>query len=181
MRASSKFKYSMLGLTALVFGAIGAQAQVAGNYAGTTADGSNITFTVDTDSNTGKLEIAGFGLNANEACSGNTTLSTDWGFFMGQDITNGTASLLYPNGFYDQYLYITGSVTFTGQTASGTVASVYPALKAKLKKGQPTMPTAALFCKSLSQSFTASYIGPANANAPASSSTVIQHIVRPAP
>jgi hypothetical protein len=127
-----------------------AMAQVAGTYSGTAKDGSDVTFTVSTDTSTGKLAVTGAGINFVAPCKGvSYTLSQGEGYGMTADITNGAVSNTtdYPN------FYIAFSLKFAknGQTATGTEEVISPALYPP-----NTTPAKSIFCESKRQAMSVS-------------------------
>lgn len=140
--------------------ALPAAAQVAGTYAGTTADGNPLSFTVATDVNTGLLTVTEGGLSFSALCNDGSTFNTGWGYFVtAPDIVNRKVS--YVQTF--PYFVFTVSLKFSmdGQSATGTVMSVSPELSPAGPK-----PKKALFCTSASQSFGVS-LQPPGAKLPA--------------
>jgi hypothetical protein len=123
-----------------------AAAQVAGVYSGTAADGSGLSFTVGTDSNTNLPAIISASISFTAACKGTTTpLQNGWGYNPNADISGRKVTYNYD---FD-YLSNAVSLTFSadGQTATGTIASISPTLTPVGPK-----PTKALFCSSKKQS-----------------------------
>jgi hypothetical protein len=125
-------------------GATPAAAQVAGVYSGTSLDGDGVSFTVATDTGTGKLAVTGAGIGFSALCSRGGTLNTGWGYGLTQDITNRRVS----NTTSGPYFTIIFSLLFSadGQSATGRVSTVSPTLDPVGAK-----PTRALFCRSKSQ------------------------------
>ena len=122
-----------------------AAAQVAGTYSGTAADGSGLSFTVGTDSNTCLPAIIGASISFSAPCKKSTTvLQTGWGYNPNADISNGKVTYNY------DFTYLTNAVSLTfstdGQSATGTIASISPTLDPVGAK-----PKKALFCSSPKQ------------------------------
>lgn len=153
-----------LGLSLLASTVAGlASAQQAGTYAGTSADGQNISFTVGTDTNTGALMITGFqfGLTAN--CNpGAFTFNTGWG--LGADGTGADIvgkSVTYHNSY--AYVDVIAPIHFgAAGAASGFITSYTPTF-VPVSSGAPKK---AAFCTSARQTFTAT-LGTSSSQAPA--------------
>jgi hypothetical protein len=125
-----------------------AAAQVAGTYAGTTADGVGLSFVVGTDSNNGDLALTSAGINFTAPCKNSTyVLNTGWGFGLTADIVHHKVSYVA----IDNYFVFTFSLDFSsdGQSATGTITSVSPTLTPVSNK-----PKKALFCESPKQGMT---------------------------
>jgi hypothetical protein len=122
-----------------------AAAQEAGIYAGTSADGVGIQFTVSTDPNTGDLALTSAGIGFSAPCKNSTdVLNTGWGFGLTADIVN--SKVTYEA--IDNYFVFDFSLTFSsdGQTATGTITSYSPTVTPLTDK-----PKKALFCVSPKQ------------------------------
>lgn len=137
-------------LIASVAAASPAMAQVAGTYSGTAKDGSDVTFTVATDTATGKLAVVSAGINFIAPCKGvSYTLYQGEGYGMTADITNGAVSNTtdYPN------FYIVFSLKFAknGQTATGLEEVISPALYPP-----NATPAKSVFCESKRQAMSVS-------------------------
>jgi hypothetical protein len=119
-------------------------AQVAGTYAGTSQDGSGVTFTVGIDPNTNVLAITGASIGFSDTCSDGSTLTTGWGYSPLQDIVNRKVT----NTTVDPYFVITFNLTFAknGQSATGNITTFSPTLTPSGPK-----PKKALFCMAASQ------------------------------
>jgi hypothetical protein len=128
-----------------------ASAQVAGVYAGTSADGQNISFTVGTDPNTGDLALISAGISFSAPCRGDTgfVLNTSWGFGLTADITNGEVQVTQ----IDNYFYFQFALKFSadGQSAAGKILSISPTLYPLTNPPPKAWPTSALFCVSPEQ------------------------------
>jgi hypothetical protein len=153
---------------ALIIGMAGgpAAAQVAGTYSGTAKDGSNVTFTVSTDTSTGLLAVTAAGINFQAPCKGESyTLYQGEGYGMTADINNGAVS----NTTYYSDFYIAFSLKFAknGQTATGSVEVIAPALYTA-----NTPPTKALFCESKKQTMSVS-LQPASTRPAAATATYV--------
>jgi hypothetical protein len=127
-----------------------AMAQVAGTYTGTAKDGSMVTFTVTTDSSSGKLAVTSVGINYTAPCKNESyTLYSGIGYGLTADITNGAVSstTYYPN------IYVTFSLKFAknGQTATGLEEVIAPALYSTT-----ALPARAIFCESKRQAMSVS-------------------------
>jgi hypothetical protein len=119
-----------------------AAAQEVGVYAGTSADGQDISFTVADDPNNGELELVSAGINFSAPCKNSTyVLNSNWGFGLSSDITNGKVSFVNQ----DNYFKFTVKLTFSadGQSATGFITSVSPTLYPATGT-----PTHSLFCTS---------------------------------
>lgn len=123
----------------------GANAQVAGTYSGTSADGALIVMTVT--GTTGNFEFTTVNVNMLPECTNPARqVSEGWGFFLGQTIVAGTNNFHSGNDYYD----VTGSLHFpSNKTIKGTLTSV----TAVFTPGH-TPPNGAQFCKSPNQTFT---------------------------
>jgi len=122
-----------------------AAAQEAGVYAGTSADGVGIQFTVGTDSGNGDLALTSAGIGFSAPCKNSTyVLNTGWGFGLTADIVNRKVKYVA----IDNYFVFTFSLDFSadGQTATGTIISVSPTLSPVSNK-----PKKALICTSPKQ------------------------------
>ena len=123
----------------------GALAQEAGSYAGTSADNNTISLTVTETSGVFTVTSMSVGFTANCALQGNS-VNEGWGFFLGQDLTNGAADFASHNDYY----YISGSLHFSG---SHTIKGMITSLTATFIPGS-TPPIKSQFCKSPKQAFT---------------------------
>jgi hypothetical protein len=133
-------------------------APTAGTYTGTSADGQGISLTVGTDGN-GDLAITSASISIQATCMpGGTTAYTGWGY--GQDAVIAKNKFSYVESF--DYLYEPVKGTFSGDTITGTISSDVPGFAA-VTKGAPTK---SVFCKSLTQSFTATLSASASLKAP---------------
>ena len=129
-----------------------ASAQQAGTYAGTTADGSTINFTVATDTATGALQITAFGFSFKDTCSpGGFTFDSGWGL-PGQpgDLTGSTTTYTFSFAYVD----VTATIVFSGSSAKGTITNVTPTFVPPAISG--AAPKKAAFCSSKKQAYTAS-------------------------
>ncbi len=128
-----------------------ALAQQAGTYSGSAKDGSNISFTIGTDTNTGALQVTGVGIGLIDTCNpGGFTYNTGWGLGGdGTDLTGNTGT--YTSSF--GYLYVTATLKFSGDVLTGTVENATPTLV------EPTSgsgePKKAAYCSSKKQTFRA--------------------------
>lgn len=125
-----------------------AAAQVAGTYAGTSADGVGINFTVGTDSSNGDLALTGAGIGFSAPCKNSTyVLNTGWGFGLTADIVNRKVKYVA----IDNYFVFTFNLTFSadGQSATGEITSVSPTVTPVSNK-----PKKALFCELPKQGMT---------------------------
>jgi hypothetical protein len=131
-----------------------AAAQVAGAYAGTTADGNGVSFTVATDPDTGVLAVTGAGVGFSDLCRDGSTLNEGWGYGLMQDISARKVA----NITAGPYFTISFNMTFSGngQTATGRITSYSPSLSPI-----GPSPTKALWCKSLNQGMTLTLQPPA--------------------
>jgi hypothetical protein len=148
----SRLRYSIAAfavLPALVFGSSG-EAQTAGTYTGTTADGSPIAFTVATDGN-GNLAVTAATQTFNAKCNGTapSTLPTTWGFFFGSEIKNQRAKFTYGVGGGSS-IYDAITFDFATSPVSGTTSSRI----AILATGKDA-PGRAEYCVSARQAYTA--------------------------
>lgn len=125
-----------------------AAAQVAGTYAGTSADGVGIQFVVSTDSSNGDLALTSASIGFSAPCKKSTyVLNTGWGFGLTADIVNRRVSYVA----IDNYFVFTFNLTFSsdGQSATGSITSVSPTVTPVSNK-----PKKALFCESPKQGMT---------------------------
>jgi len=153
-----KFTNVIKNTAAILIAALPAHAlaQQTGTYNGTSADGSAIQIVVGTDSSNGDFEVTGASIGFQALCkSTNTVFDSGWGFGQSTDIINGQAPLLLDFA----YAYISSPVmTFHGTTTvTGRIETLTPMLI------PPSPPTKAEFCKSKSQSFTATWSSPNHA------------------
>ena len=142
----------LLAAAGLAFGAHAAHAQTAGNYTGTIADGSTMSFTVGNDANN-VLAVTSFGFSFTDTCHpGSSTLASGWGLAADAPITAGKAT------YKDKFAYLNLLVTFTfsGSTATGTIANQAPTFAPY----HGAKPTKAVFCSSPTQTFSASIPAP---------------------
>ena len=143
------------GFAAAVGFSHAASAQQAGVYSGTAQDGSNISFTIGTDSSTGNLQVTSAGIGLIDTCKpGGFTLYTGWGLGGdGTDLTGNTGTYTYSFG----YLYVAATLKFKGDTLTGTVENASPTLiEPASGSGEPKK---AAYCSSKKQSFTATLQG----------------------
>ena len=128
-----------------------ASAQQAGTYSGTATDGTNISFTIGTDSATGALQVTAVGIGLSDTCNpGAFTYNTGWG--LGGDGTdlNGSKGT-YTSSF--GYLYVAATLSFSGTTLKGTVENATPTFVAPTSgTGEPKK---AAYCSSKKQTYTA--------------------------
>ncbi len=152
-----------LGLVTSLALSHAASAQQAGFYQGTSADGSNIQFTIGTDSATGNLQVTAVGISLADACNpGAFAYNTAWGLGGdGTDLTGNKGTFTSSFG----YLYVNATLTFVGTTVKGTVENATPTLVATSSgTGEPTK---AAYCKSKRQTYTATLQTTADAQAAA--------------
>ena len=140
-----KFSFfaGIVGAACLIGG--GASAQSAGSFSGTSDDGSTISLTVTQSGST--FTVANMNVGMLAACKRTgDTVSEGWGFFLGDDISSGSANFTSHNDYY----YTTGTMHFSGHTTiKGTITS-YTATFAP-----PDMPPkASQFCIVAKQNFT---------------------------
>ncbi|MEJ0045716.1 MAG: hypothetical protein WDN04_06030 [Rhodospirillales bacterium] len=138
-----------------------AAAQIAGIYNGNSADGSGLTFTISTDSDTGLLAVTSAGVGFSAPCKNSTlTLNEGWGYGLNADIVNHKVTAVSTGAYFD----ITVSLKFAanGQSATGTITTLSPTLDNTVSPAKK-----ALFCASPKQTLTLTYAGPAAARAPA--------------
>jgi hypothetical protein len=122
-----------------------AAAQVAGTYAGTTADGVGLSFVVDTDTGNGDLALTSASIGFSAPCKNSTyVLNTGWGFGLTADIVHHKVTY----EAIDNYFVFDFSLTFSsdGQTATGTITSYSPTLTPVTNK-----PKKSLYCESPTQ------------------------------
>jgi hypothetical protein len=151
----NSFRYSTLAacvLCAMAWSTAG-QAQTAGVYNGTSADGQPVTFTVGTDGN-GQLAIISAGISFSAPCKGGTmpTLDSAWGFGADSVIAHNKATMVAA----DPYFYITANFVFSGSSVSGNIATRTP----DLDPGNAP-PKKADFCESPRQAYSATLSGAA--------------------
>jgi hypothetical protein len=126
-----------------------AEAQKAGTYYGTSADGQFLDFTVGTDTNTNSLAVLGAGINFDAVCSGgNPNMQSSWGLGFTQDIVARKATVL----FSGQDIYVTANLVFSsnGNTVTGNITTRSVAFAPSTGA-----PTKAEYCISPRQAFTA--------------------------
>ncbi|HWA92244.1 MAG TPA: hypothetical protein VG889_19555 [Rhizomicrobium sp.] len=138
---------TLLIAVALACAAGSAQAQKVGTYSGTADDGTFISFSVDKNGTAGAFRFVNGDVNFQAQCTHPVrTANEGWGFFLGQDIVDGSNDFHSGNDYYDTR----GSMHFTGpKTIKGTITSVTAVFT---PNGDP--PTKAQFCKSAKQAFT---------------------------
>jgi len=132
-----------------------AEAQKAGTYFGTSADGQFLNFTVGTDPITSNLAVLEAGINFDATCSGgNPNMQQSWGLGFTQDIASRKAAVL----FAGQDIYVTANLIFAanGNTVSGTITTRSVAFAPST-----TAPTKAEYCISPKQAFSATLSGAA--------------------
>ena len=130
-----------------------AQAQALGNYRGTQANGAYISMTLSKDMKTGLPEITDMSLEIKGTCKPSGTVDTGWGVGLQVDVKNNKASFTFGAGY--PYLYVTASMTFSGNSVAGTITSYTPVFT-PVAIGHPT---AAQFCTAAQQSFKMTYSG----------------------
>jgi hypothetical protein len=126
-----------------------AMAQVAGTYAGTSADGNGLTFVVGTDPNTGDLAVTSASIFFSAPCKNSTyVLNTGWGFGLNSDIaTNGRVTISSNDNYFTFEIHL--DFASDGQSATGTIVSTSPTLDPVGPR-----PTHALICTSPKQALT---------------------------
>ncbi len=127
----------------------GAEAQKAGTYYGTSANGQFLDFTVGTDTNTNSLAVMGAGINFDAVCSGgNPNMQSSWGLGFTQDIAARKAAVV----FGGQDIYVTANLVFSsnGDTVTGNITTRSVAFAPSTGA-----PTKAEYCISPRQAFTA--------------------------
>ncbi len=125
-----------------------AAAQVAGNYIGHTLDGEYVQFNVSPQSGTNALWVHDATIYIQAQCEkSRSTVSWGENYGVGATIVNGKANA---NTSFSPYFNIKFDLKFSadGQTASGSIRSIIPALDLKHIPA-----TRALFCVSARQSF----------------------------
>jgi hypothetical protein len=151
-----------------------ASAQVAGLYAGTSADGSGVQFTVSTDPSNGALAITSASVGFAAPCNDHvTTLYTGWGYGLNADIVNRHVKDLSAGSYFT----ISFNLAFSadGQSATGKIFSVSPTLSPVGPK-----PTRALICRSPTQAMSVTLQPPTARVAPVShGATAYDRIGRP--
>ncbi len=142
------YRTILLTLGLVTAASLPAAAQTVGTYTGTTADGQGVSFTVTQDSASGDYSITGENISFSAPCANSTvTLNTAWGTGYTVPITNHVAKL----ALQDSYFFFSGTLHFTGNTLSGTLASTSP----NLNYNGNNKPTKALFCVSPAQAVSA--------------------------
>ncbi len=138
-----------------------AAAQMAGVYAGTSADGNSVSFTVSTDGS-GVLAVTSALIFFSAQCNfGGPVLNEGEGFGLDAPITGGRASTVFSiSGYYSNF---TLAFNPNGQSARGTVTSVAPDLEPFTNR-----PTKSYTCTSSRQDMTLTYQPPAGSMAAAS-------------
>lgn len=119
---------------------------VSGTYAGTSSDGSPVSFVVGTDTNTGEQAVTAVNIFFTAPCKGNSyVLNTGWSFGLVADIAR-TGKVYI--GEDTNYLRTDISLVFDSETqsATGTILSTSPTLNPVGPK-----PTRALICTSQKQ------------------------------
>lgn len=145
---------AVTGLGALAIAATwstGAQAQQAGVYSGTAADGSPVSFTIGTDPQTGALQVQSTFISVTDLCNPNgSTFSTAWGLGGdGTDLTGATGKYTYSFS----YFYVTATLKFVGSTLTGNILNATPILVPPMAgAGEPRK---AAYCYGKKQTYTA--------------------------
>jgi hypothetical protein len=121
-----------------------------GTYAGTSADGNNVTFVVGTDTSNGEPAVTSATIFFSAPCTNSTyVLSTGWGFGLVADISKANKVVINDvNGNYYRF-DITLDFDSESQSATGTVLSTSPTLYPVGPR-----PTHALICTSPKQELT---------------------------
>ena len=128
-----------------------ASAQQAGTYSGSMADGTNISFTIGTDGQTGALQVTAASIGVSDTCNpGAFSYNTGWGLGGdGTDLSGNKGSYTYSFG----YLYVTATLSFSGANLKGTVENATPTLiPPATGSGEPKK---AAYCSSKKQAYTA--------------------------
>jgi hypothetical protein len=102
--------------------------QVAGTYAGTSADGNAVSFVVGTDTNNGELAVTTANISFSAPCKNSTyELNTGWSFGLLADINKARKVFISENGNYFRFK-ISLDFDSDGQSATGTILSTSPTL-----------------------------------------------------
>jgi hypothetical protein len=133
------------GLLSALCAAGAAQAQSAGSFSGTSADGNTVSLTVTQSGST--FTVTGMNVGFMADCKRTGNVATEgWGFFLGDDISSGATNYTSHNDYY----YITGSMHFSG---GNTIKGVITSYTATFVPGAAP-PAQAQFCTSPHQAFT---------------------------
>ena len=147
------------GLLCGILGTSAASAQVAGTYAGTSADGQSISISVTFDSGTGLYEITGATVWYNVHCTGlgtGITINEGLGWNPGTELNPGANQMtfsgneenIFANLGWHKY-----SNAFTGNIDT-RIAALVPNGAAR--------PNHVMYCESASQPLTLTYQGPSH-------------------
>jgi len=145
MRIQTAAASLSIAVGAAFFAASPLQAQTAGTYTGTSADGQSLSFTVGTDSSDA-LAIISVSTSVNALCPDGSPFPFGSGY--GQDVVINDGAVDYT----EYYAYLWQKVTghFVGNTFVGHIISITPYLLLS-----PTgLPRTAEACKSANQTFT---------------------------
>ena len=145
------------GLLCGVLGISAASAQVAGTYAGTSADGQSISISVTFDSGTGLYEITGATVWYNVHCTGlgtGITINEGLGWNPGTELNPGANQMTFAGN--EQNIFANLGWHKYNNTFSGNIDSRISAL---VPNGA-ARPNHVMFCESASQPLTLSYQGP---------------------
>jgi hypothetical protein len=141
---------SVAAVLALLGMANGAQAQKAGTYSGTSADGGNISLTI---TGSEPFMLSNMNVNFMGACKNGEMVSEGWGFFLGMPVDSSGIDFLSHNDYY----YIDGNLRFpNSNTVKGSITS-----RTAVFVASAAAPMQATYCKSAKQAFTLKYQGPA--------------------
>src|SRR5580765_1849196 len=127
-----------------------AQAQKAGTYTGTSADGGTITVTV---TGTGPFTVSNMNVNFKAPCNRGPAANEGWGFFLGEQIDPTGTDFSSGDDYYliDGFLKFPSNSRITGMITSRTAVFV----------PNQNPPLASRFCISNTQKFTLTFQGPA--------------------
>jgi hypothetical protein len=149
----SEFRFCASAIVALcaIGCATAVNAQSAGTYSGTAADGSTISFTVAKDSSN-KLAVTGASVSFTAPCKGTTPTSYSgaWSFGVDAEIKKDKASFVFSkNGGY--YFYLPMTFNFATSPVTGTESIRIAILDTTTTKP----PAKSEYCASAKQAYTA--------------------------
>jgi len=139
-------RFALTALLATACFAGTAEAQKAGTYSGTSADGAFISLTV---TGTGPFTITSMNVNFIAPCNVGSPANEGWGFFLGQMVV--PAGMQFSTG--NDYYLTTGSLSFpSNNKVKGTVIS-----RTAVFDPAFSPPHGARFCTSPKQKFNLTY------------------------
>lgn len=151
-RISKSGSLALAAFSAVAMGAPigGAHAQQVGSYSGMTSNGTNVSISVTGSG--GVFSIGNMNVGFTATCDSGQPTTEGWGFFLGQTIPGGGASMNFTS--QNHYYYVTGKLRFSSNTKiKGNIA----ARTAVFFPHNP--PAQSRFCTAANDTFTATYTG----------------------